>query len=143
MEYFFNGLNEASDAIVEDDFGDSDAISQRIQREFKTRRTGVEADMLKDTEQAVEVLQQQMLHAVERLLEDIKHVEFQQRVGFTCSGGLDFGKDMVLGYDLGLGDFGSMAFKIGSYAMTGAQLVVHSQLLERRLVPLLVRWSAW
>ncbi|MGK7630788.1 DUF1269 domain-containing protein, partial [Salmonella enterica] len=75
---FFNGLNEASDAIVEDDFGDSDAISQRIQREFKTRRTGVEADMLKDTEQAVEVLQQQMLHAVERLLEDIKHVEFQQ-----------------------------------------------------------------
>lgn len=140
---FFNGLNEASDAIVEDDFGDSDAISQRIQREFKTRRTGVEADMLKDTEQAVEVLQQQMLHAVERLLEDIKHVEFQQRVGFTCSGGLDFGKDMVLGYDLGLGDFGSMAFKIGSYAMTGAQLVVHSQLLERRLVPLLVRWSAW
>ncbi|EGY5211101.1 DUF1269 domain-containing protein, partial [Salmonella enterica] len=119
---FFNGLNEASDAIVEDDFGDSDAISQRIQREFKTRRTGVEADMLKDTEQAVEVLQQQMLHAVERLLEDIKHVEFQQRVGFTCSGGLDFGKDMVLGYDLGLGDFGSMAFKIGSYAMTGGTI---------------------
>lgn len=119
---FFNGLNEASDAIVEDDFGDSDAISQRIQREFKTRRTGVEADMLKDTEQAVEVLQQQMLHAVERLLEDIKHVEFQQRVGFTRSGGLDFGKDMVLGYDLGLGDFGSMAFKIGSYAMTGGTI---------------------
>lgn len=119
---FFNGLNEASHAIVEDDFGDSDAISQRIQREFKTRRTGVEADMLKDTEQAVEVLQQQMLHAVERLLEDIKHVEFQQRVGFTRSGGLDFGKDMVLGYDLGLGDFGSMAFKIGSYAMTGGTI---------------------
>lgn len=119
---FFNGLNEAGDAIVEDDYGDSDAISQRIQREFKTRRTGVEADMLKDTEQAVEVLQQQMLHAVERLLEDIKHVEFQQRVGFTCSGGLDFGKDMVLGYDLGLGDFGSMAFKIGSYAMTGGTI---------------------
>lgn len=119
---FFNGLNEASGAIVEDDFGDSDAISQRIQREFKTRRTGVEADMLNDTEQAVEVLQQQMLHAVERLLEDIKHVEFQQRVGFTRSGGLDFGKDMVLGYDLGLGDFGSMAFKIGSYAMTGGTI---------------------
>ncbi|ELI7920804.1 DUF1269 domain-containing protein [Yersinia enterocolitica] len=119
---FFNELAEASDAIVEDDFGDSDAISQRIQREFKKRRISVEEEMLKDTEQAVEVLQQQVLQAVERLLEDIKHVEFQQRVSFERSGGIDFGSDMVLGYDLGLGDFGSMAFKIGSYAMTGGTI---------------------
>lgn len=119
---FFNELADASDTIVEDDFGDSDAISQRIQREFKKRRISVEEQMLKDTEQAVEVLQQLMLQAVERLLEDIKHVEFQQRVSFERSGGIDFGSDMALGYDLGLGDFGSMAFKIGSYAMTGGTI---------------------
>ncbi|MHA7844739.1 DUF1269 domain-containing protein [Serratia sp. D1N4] len=119
---FFNELAEASDTIVEDDFGDSDAISQHIQREFKKRRISVEEEMLKDTEKAVDVLQQQMLQAVGRLLEDIKHVEFQQRVSFERSGGIDFGSDMVLGYDLGLGDFGSMAFKIGSYAMTGGTI---------------------
>ncbi|MBN3231239.1 DUF1269 domain-containing protein [Pectobacterium brasiliense] len=119
---FFNELAEASDTIVEDNFGDSDAISQRIQREFKTQRISVEEEMLKDTEQAVEVLQQQMLQAVERLLEDIKHVEFQQRASFERSGSIDFSSDMVLGYDLGLGDFGSMAFKIGSYAMAGGSI---------------------
>ncbi|MEI7354199.1 YtxH domain-containing protein [Pectobacterium versatile] len=119
---FFNELAEASDTIVEDDFGDSEAISQRIQREFKTRRISVEEEMLKDTEQAVEVLQQQMLQAVERLLEDIKHVEFQQRTSFERSDSIDFSSDMVLGYDLGLGDFGSMAFKIGSYAMAGGSI---------------------
>ncbi|MCE9910222.1 DUF1269 domain-containing protein, partial [Hafnia paralvei] len=50
------------------------------------------------------------------------HVEFQQRVSFEPSGGIDFGSDMILGYDLGLGDFGSMAFKIGSYAITGGTI---------------------
>lgn len=119
---FFNELAEDSDNIVEDDFGDSDVISQRIQREFKNRRIRVEEEMLKDTENAVEVLQQLMLQAVERLLEDIKHVDFQQRVSFDRSGGIDFSSDMALGYDLGLGDFGSMAFKIGTYAMTGGTI---------------------
>ncbi|WP_447887533.1 DUF1269 domain-containing protein [Serratia fonticola] len=118
----FNELTEASDNIVEEYFGDSDAISQRIQREFKKRRTSVEQEMLEDTEAGVKVLQQQMLQAVSRLLEDIKHVEFQQRVSFERSGSIEFGSDMVLGYDLGLGDFGSMAFKIGSYAMTGGTI---------------------
>ena len=119
---FFNELAEVSDNIVEEDFGDSDAISQRIQREFKKQRISIEEEMLKDTEQAVEVLQQQTLQAVERLLEDIKHVEFQQHINFERSGGIDLGSEMVLGYDLGLGDFGSMAFKIGSYALTGGTI---------------------
>lgn len=119
---FFNELMDKSDDIVEDDFGDSDAISRRINQEFKTRRTHVEQLMLEDTEEGVKALQEQMLQAVTRLLEDIKHVEFQQRVSFDRHGGFDFGSDIELGYDLGLGDFGSMAFKIGSYALTGGTI---------------------
>lgn len=119
---FFNELMDKSDDIVEDDFGDSDAIARRINLEFKSRRAHVEQLMLEDTEEGVKVLQEQMLQAVARLLEDIKHVEFQQRVSFDRSGRLNFDSDIKLGYDLGLGDFSSMAFKIGSYAMTGGTI---------------------
>lgn len=119
---FFNKLAGTSDTIVEKHFGDKDAISQQIQLEFKKRSIRVENDMLKDTEKAVDVLQQLMLQAVERLLEDIKHIEFQQRVSFDRSGSIDFDSDIALGYDLGLADFGSMALKIGSYALTGGTI---------------------
>ncbi|MGL5600291.1 MAG: DUF1269 domain-containing protein [Silvania sp.] len=119
---FFNELIDKSDDIVDDDFGDSDAIARRINQEFKSRRIRAEQQMQNDTEESVKALQEQMLQAVTRLLEDIKHVEFQQRVSFEQRSGFDFDSDIAMGYDLGLGDFGSMAFKIGSYALTGGTI---------------------
>lgn len=118
----FNELLEASDNIVEEDFGDKDAISRRIQQEYKKRSTKVEKKVRKDIDESVKVLQQQMLQAVSRLMEDIEHVVFQQRATLSGSGSLSFGSDMVLGYDLGLRDFGSLVAKIGSYASTGAAI---------------------
>lgn len=117
---FFNDLMEKSDDIVEDDFGDKEAIARRISQQFKSRRVEVEKLMLQDTEEAVKALQEQMIQAVARLLQDIKHIEFQQHVDFAHSGEFEFGREIALGYDLGLRDFGSMAFKIGSYALSGA-----------------------
>ncbi|WNN52842.1 DUF1269 domain-containing protein [Hafnia alvei] len=117
---FFNDLMEKSDDIVEDDFGDKEAIAQRISQQFKSRRVEVEKLMLQDTEEGVKALQEQMIQAVARLLQDIKHIEFQQHVDFAHGGEFEFGREIALGYDLGLRDFGSMAFKIGSYALSGA-----------------------
>lgn len=117
---FFNDLMEKSDDIVEDDFGDKEAIAQRISQQFKSRRVEVEKLMLQDTEEGVKALQEQMIQAVARLLQDIKHIEFQQHVDFAHGGEFEFGREIALGYDLGLRDFGSMAFKIGSYALSGS-----------------------
>ncbi|EOV3130714.1 DUF1269 domain-containing protein [Enterobacter hormaechei] len=117
---FFNDLMEKSDDIVEDDFGDKEAIAQRISQQFKSRRVEVKKLMLQDTEEGVKALQEQMIQAVARLLQDIKHIEFQQHVDFAHGGEFEFGREIALGYDLGLRDFGSMAFKIGSYALSGA-----------------------
>ena len=117
---FFNDLMEKSDDIVEDDFGDKEAIAQRISQQFKSRRVEVKKLKLQDTEEGVKALQEQMIQAVARLLQDIKHIEFQQHVDFAHGGEFEFGREIALGYDLGLRDFGSMAFKIGSYALSGA-----------------------
>lgn len=117
---FFNDLMEKSDDIVEDDFGDKEAIARRISQQFKSRRVEVKKLMLQDTEEGVKALQEQMIQAVARLLQDIKHIEFQQHVDFAHGGEFEFGREIALGYDLGLRDFGSMAFKIGSYALSGA-----------------------
>ncbi|EOC0697957.1 DUF1269 domain-containing protein [Salmonella enterica] len=119
---FFNDLMEKSDDIVEDDFGDKEAIARRISQQFKSRRVEVEKLMLQDTEEGVKALQEQMIQAVARLLQDIKHIEFQQHVDFAYGSEFEFGREMALGYDLGLRDFGSMAFKIGSYALSGATI---------------------
>lgn len=119
---FFNDLMEKSDDIVEDDFGDKEAIARRISQQFKSRRVEVEKLMLRDTEEGVKALQEQMIQAVARLLQDIKHIEFQQHVDFAHGGEFEFGREIALGYDLGLRDFGSMAFKIGSYALSGATI---------------------
>lgn len=73
----FNDLSNASDDIVEDNFGDNSAISTRIRREYEKHREIMEQVMLEDTEESVKVLQQQTLQAVNRLLEDIHNVELQ------------------------------------------------------------------
>lgn len=118
----FNELMDKSDDIVEEDFGDGDEITRRISQTFKSRRARAEQQMLEDTEISVKALQEQLLQAVTRLLEDIKHVEFEQRISLDRKGELDFGNDIELDQGLGLGDFGSMAFKIGSYALTGGTI---------------------
>lgn len=122
LNTFFNQLMDESDDIVEANFGDGDEISRRIKGAFKLRYARVEQLMLEDTQSSVKVLQEQLIQAVARLLEDIKHVELQQRISFDRKSGLDFYNYIELDHGLGLGDFGSMAFKIGSYALTGGTI---------------------
>lgn len=119
---FFNELIVESDNIVEAEFGDSDEITRRISQAYKSMRKRTEKLMLEDTESGVKTLQEQLFQAVTRLLEDIKYVEFQQQLSFAHNSWLEFDKDIELGYGFGLGNFSSMAFKIGKYAMTGGTI---------------------
>ncbi|EFH5281346.1 TPA: dynamin-like protein LeoB, partial [Escherichia coli] len=118
----FNDLSNASDDIVEDNFGDNSAISTRIRREYEKRREIMEQVMLEDTEESVKVLQQQTLQAVNRLLEDIHNVELQHPLSFAHSHSIEFSGEMVPRYDLGVADFSSMVLKVGSYAMSGSAI---------------------
>jgi len=121
---FFNELMDKSDDIVTDNYGSNDEIQYLIKKEFRDKQSHVENEMLKDIEDAEAVFQEQLLQAVERLLQDIKRVgpmpdkgcASHSYIGFDCLGDLAFGGQFELK------DIGSMLLKIGSYAASGAAI---------------------
>lgn len=120
--HFFNTLQDKSDDIVERYFGDGDEITRRLKSGFKAGLSETENVMHQDAEDGIQELQKQLFQAVSRLLEDIQRVEFQHTTLFEKKSGLGIGGNFDLGHGLGLGDFGSIAFKIGSYALTGGTI---------------------
>lgn len=116
----FNDLMVGADNIIEEHFGEAQEITNRIKSAFKQLREEAEVRLDKSLEKSIEALQERLEQSLERLLEDLERVRFEQqlRLSKADSWGLD-GSDPK-GWDLGLGDFGSIAFQVGSYATTGA-----------------------
>ena len=118
----FNGLMEDSDRIVDRYFGEADDIKKGIGEAFDRLRGRAEAELESNLEKNIETLHGQLEQAMKRLLEDVVRVEFEQQIQSVKSDGWGLGHSDAKGWDLGLGDFGSIAFQIGSYATTGALL---------------------
>ncbi|MCL1028524.1 DUF1269 domain-containing protein [Serratia sp. arafor3] len=116
---FFNKLMDESEIIVEDNFGDGACITNSINRVFKKGQTDTERAIEVETVQSVKELQERLFQALTRLMEDINNVEFQQQLRVDSYANLTFGSDVALDYGLKLADFGSMAFTISSYAVSG------------------------
>ena len=119
---FFNSLSERADEIVAENFGDNDVITKKMTKAFKSRQDATKKRLQEQLEEHLETLQSSVSQAMERLIQDVRRVEFQQRVAF------DDGKHKVvyhavqLDMDLGIKDWGSIAFDVGSYALIGAQI---------------------
>ncbi|SUD67269.1 Uncharacterised protein [Pseudomonas putida] len=115
----FNSLKEDADYIVERHFGDNDAISSQINRAFKTRQNSLKEKLQEQFELYLNDLGQDLQQAIQRLLEDVARVEFEQLLYDTEALNINYKTpDLDLGFELG--DYGWMAFNIGSYALAGA-----------------------
>lgn len=115
----FNSLKEDADYIVERHFGDNDAISSQINRAFKTRQNSLKEKLQEQFELYLNDLGQDLQQAIQRLLEDVARVEFEQLLYDTEALNINY-KTPNLDLGLELGDYGWMAFNIGSYALAGA-----------------------
>lgn len=114
----FNNLKDDADEIVERNFGENKIISSKIDSAFKTRQELLKADLQEHYEKYLTDLQQDLQQAMRRLLEDVARVEFEQLLCDADALNINY-KTPGLGLGLDLGDYGWMAFNIGSYAMAG------------------------
>ncbi len=115
----FNSLKEDADDIVERHFGDNDAITNQIKKTIKTRQNSLKEKLQEQFERYLDDLGKDLQQAIQRLLEDVARVEFEQLLYDTETLSINY-KTPDLDLGLELGDYGWMAFNIGSYALAGA-----------------------
>lgn len=118
LDQFFNELKDIADQIIEEHFGDSNTISNKINRAFKDKQELLEDELQKQFEHCIKDLHKDFQQAMQRLLEDVARVELEQLLNDADTLNINY-KTPELGFGLELGDYGWMAFNIGSYAMAG------------------------
>lgn len=119
---FFNDLTEQANATVATHFGDNDIISGQIQREFKSGQVHLGERLESLLEEHLKTLQADLQQALERLLQDVQRVDFQQRLAVGSMHQKAVYQTAPLDMGLGAKDWGSIALNVGSYAATGASI---------------------
>lgn len=119
---FFNDLTEQADQIVADNYGENEHISSLIARAFRKRQDAMSTLLNEQTDEHVKALQDSMGDALKRLVEDVHRVEFQQKITFGEGERQAVYQSIDLDMDLGLKEWASIAFQIGSFAASGAAL---------------------
>lgn len=117
-EKLFNSLKEDADEIVEQNFGENKIISNKIDRAFKNRQESLKDALQEQYEKYLANLQQDLQQAMRRLLEDVSRVEFEKLLDDSENISINY-KTPELGLGLEFGDYGWMAFNIGTYAAAG------------------------
>lgn len=117
---FFNHLTEEADKVVVGHFGDNDRITEKIKTAFKTRQSILGGQLEAQFKEHTETLQQSLSQAMGRLMQDVRRIEFQQRITFNENSPKAVYSSTGLDMELGLEDWGSIALNVGSYAFTGA-----------------------
>lgn len=116
----FNQLTDKSGHIVADNFGEAEDIKKGIESAFEKLSEQAQSKLEVDLESNLNGLQSRLDESVERLLEDVDRVEFEQKLRADQLSRFSYQHSEDMGWNLGLGDFGSFAFQIGSYALAGA-----------------------
>jgi len=119
---FFNALSEQADAIVAKHFGDNDQITRRINDAFASQQKATEKHLQDQFDATLATLKEGLAQATTRLVEDVRRVDFQQRIQAGGHAGVLDCQFAELDMDLGLEDWGSILLTIGSYAMSGATI---------------------
>ncbi len=119
LEQFFSDLANKADDIVEEDFGDEDAISSGLNHASNRGKDQLEKKFSEHFGKCIDVLLEDLKTSMQRLIEDIQRVEFQTDIeNIKSLNKLDFQTSNIdMGFDLK--DFGKFAFNIASYATTG------------------------
>lgn len=117
-EKLFNNLKDDADEIIERYFGDNDVIISKIKQSFKVRQELVEKHLQEQFVDSLNELRQELQRAMQRLLEDVARVEFEQLLCDADILNISY-KTPELGLGLEFGDYGWMAFNITTYAAAG------------------------
>lgn len=115
----FNNLKESADEIVEQHYDDNDTIARKINRAFKSEQEQLKESLQAQFERCLVEMGNDLQQAIQRLLEDVARVEFEQLLYDVEALNINY-KTPDLDLGLELGDYGWMAFNIGSYALAGA-----------------------
>lgn len=116
----FNKLVERSDNIVSDNFGEPEDIKRDIESALDQLSDHAQSELEANLEKNLDDLQSRLEKSVERLLEDVERVDLEQKIQTDHVSSWNFQHSKDMGWNLGLGDFGSFAFQIVSYAKNGA-----------------------
>jgi hypothetical protein len=116
---FFNDVIKLADDIVAENFGENERISKKIGTAFTTEQVKVEAALKTHLDEQILHLQEGLAQATQRLVEDVRRVNFQERMRNVQAGSPMQYQHQSIDMDLGLGDWGAIALNIGSYAMSG------------------------
>lgn len=117
---FFNDLTEQANDTVATHFGDNDIISSKIQRAFKSGQIRLGERLESLLEEHLKTLQDDLQQALERLLQDVQRIDFQQRLAVGSLHQKAVYQTATLDMGLGAKGWGSIAFNVGSYAASGA-----------------------
>lgn len=118
LDKLFNEFKDIADQIIEDHFGDSDAISYKVNQAFKNKQELFEDKLQEQLEGHLKILNQDLQQAMQRLLEDVARVELKQFLNNANTLNINY-KTPELGLGLEISDYGLMAVNIGSYAALG------------------------
>lgn len=119
---FFNKLSAEFDEIVSENFGNNDVITRKMKRTFKNRQSAITEKMQEQLNEHAYALQEDMNRAMERLIQDVRRVEFLQKKDFGTDGQSTVYRVMDHDTHFDLSEFGSILFNIGSYALSGATI---------------------
>jgi hypothetical protein len=119
---FFNEVIKLADDIVAENFGENERISKKISAAFATEQVKVEASLKTHLDEQIHHLQEGLAQATQRLVEDVRRVDFQERMRNVDTKSSMQYQHQPIDMDLGLGDWGSIALNIGSYALSGATI---------------------
>ncbi|BDQ66132.1 hypothetical protein NUITMVS3_33890 [Shewanella xiamenensis] len=115
----FIQLMDESDYIVEQYFGEGERIKSKIEQAFEKLAAEAQTSIEKQNAENMQDLSQRIQSAIKRLLEDMQRVELEQSIAAEAFTDTKFNHAKDLGWNLGLSDFGSFAFQVGSYALSG------------------------
>lgn len=119
---FFNQLSEKAKDAVAMNFGDNETIESQVRHHFKEEQKKINKKIEDLLKKCLEELQVELQEALNRLLQDVQRVDFQNRPiqdSMWKNSSLQAPKlDMGLGFK----GWGKFAFQVGSYAATGATI---------------------
>lgn len=119
---FFNDLTEQANDTVATHFGENEVISSQIQRAFDSRQVRLGERLESQLKEHLRTLQDDLQQVMERLLQDVQRVDFQQRLTIGSQHQIAVYQTVTLDMGLGFKDWRSIAFNLGSYVATGAAI---------------------
>lgn len=119
---FFNSLTEAADKIVAEHFGDNDVIKTKLEENSKLFQDFLEKRLQEQFDEHLKTLQDRISQAMERLIQDVQRVEYQQQCSLNPGklGGVYHPTILAMGWSWK--DWGSISWNIGSLAALGAKI---------------------